>query len=200
MEAPPLKGEIGSLEALTAKGVPRDLTPELDVHLLDAAMWFIQRDARCDSGRALPAVQKGRTALHLAASNGQYEIVSYICVVPGINVNVQDQFGFTPLHLTAHSPNHDDQRACVIKEVLNVKNINPNSVMDGKFHDAADFQGSRITVLHLAVRGKFKDAVDLLLAWRPKQGDETIIDVGLRWPWGFTPLHLAIRGMNVPII
>ncbi len=38
MEAPPLKGEIGSLEALTAKGVPRDLTPEFDVDLLDAAM------------------------------------------------------------------------------------------------------------------------------------------------------------------
>ncbi|CAK9266333.1 unnamed protein product [Sphagnum jensenii] len=69
MEAPPLKGEIGSLEALTAKAVPRDLTPEFDVDLLDAAM-----------------------------------------------------------------------------------------------------------------------------------GDETIIDVGLRWPWGFTPLHLAIRGMNVPIM
>jgi hypothetical protein len=50
----------------------------------------------------------------------------------------------------------------VIKELLNVKNINPNSVMDSKFLDAADFQGTGITALHLAVRGKFKDAVDLL--------------------------------------
>ncbi|CAK9868741.1 unnamed protein product [Sphagnum jensenii] len=69
--------------------------------------------------------------------------------------------------------------------------------MDGRFLDAADFQGSRIAALHLAVRGKFKDAVDLLSAWRPKQGDETIIDVGVRWS---TPLHLAKRGMNVPIM
>jgi ankyrin repeat protein len=149
---------------------------------------------------ALPAVERGRTALHMAASNGQAEIVRYICAVPGINVNVQDYFGFTPLHLAAHSPDHDDQRVCVIKELLNVKNINPNSVMDGRFLDAADFQGSRITALHLAVRGKFTEAVDLLLAWRPKQGDEAIIDVGVRWPWGFTPLHLAIRGMDVPIM
>ncbi|CAK9213026.1 unnamed protein product [Sphagnum troendelagicum] len=73
-------------------------------------------------------------------------------------------------------------------------------IIGGTDSKGPDFQGSRITALHLAVRGKFKDAVDLLLAWRPKQGDETIIDVGLRWPWGFTPLHLAIRGMNVPIM
>ncbi len=182
MEAPPLKGEIGSLEALTAKGVPRDLTPEFDVDLLDAAMvgppekflklwagvnlnsqavWSsesskelkpmytvdhpnqIEKMQDVIVGRALPGVQKARTALHLAASNGQYQIVSYICAVRGINVNVQDQFGFTPLHLAFH----DDQRACVIKELLNVKNINPNSVMDGKFPDAADFQHSRVTAL-----------------------------------------------------
>jgi len=65
-------------------------------------------------GWALPAVQEGRTALHMAASNGQYEIVNYICAVPGIKLNLQDLFGFTPLHLAAHSPDHDDQRVCVI--------------------------------------------------------------------------------------
>jgi ankyrin repeat protein len=146
-------------------------------------------------GRALPGVQKGRTALHLAASNGQYEIVSYICAVPGINVNVQDQSGFTPLHLAAHSPDHDDQRVCVIKELLSVKNINPNSVMNGAFLDADEFRYSTITALHLAVRGNFKEAVDLLLAWRPKQEDETISNVGVRWDRGYTPLHVAVRSL-----
>jgi ankyrin repeat protein len=152
-------------------------------------------------GRALPAVQKGRTALHLAASNGQDEIVSYICAVPGINVNVQDQFGFTPLHLAAHSPDHDDQRVCVIKELLNVKNINPNLVRECiTYGDTRE--NARLTALHLAVRCNFIEAVNLLLDWRPKQGNETISNiVGVRWFSGYaTPLHLAIRGGNFVII
>ncbi len=233
MEAPPLEGETGSLEALTAKGVPRDLTTLFDYRLLDAAMvgppeeflklWAgvnLNSQVVCSSesskelkpmytvdhpnqtkemqdvivGRALPAVQEGRTALHMAASNGQAEIVSYICAVPGINVNVQDQLGFTPLHLAAYSPVHDDQRVCVIKELLSVKNINPNLAMDGAILDVDEFRFLTTTALHLAVRGNFNEAVDLLLAWRPKQEDETISNVGVRWDWGYTPLHLAIRG------
>ncbi|CAK9868742.1 unnamed protein product [Sphagnum jensenii] len=145
-------------------------------------------------GWALPAVQKGRTALHMAASNGQAEIVRYICGVPGINVNVQDRLDFTPFHLAAHSPDHDDQSVCVIKELLNVKNINPNLAMDGSILDADEFILSKITALHLALRLNFKEIVDLLLAWRPKQEDETISNVGVRWDSGHTPLHLAIRG------
>jgi ankyrin repeat protein len=232
MEAPPLN-KIGSLEALTAEGVPGYLTPESHSDLMNAAMvgppekflelwagvnlnsqavwyqtdWILEYNPNQSketqdviAERALPAVQNGRTALHMAASNGQAEIVRYICTVPGINVNVQDQFGFTPLHLAAHSPDHDDQRVCVIKELLNVKNINPNSVMHGSLLAGTDFQGSRITALHLAVRGKFERAVDLLLAWRPKQGDETISNVGVRWSWGFTPLHIAIRGVDFLIL
>ncbi|CAM6016183.1 unnamed protein product [Sphagnum balticum] len=124
--------------------------------------------------RALPVVQNGRTALHMAASNGQAEIVSYICAVPGINVNVQDEFGFTPLHLVAHSPDHGRRGVRVIKELLNAKNIDPNSVMDGRYLPEADFRDLRITALHLAVRNKFEDAVDVLLAWRPNHGDETL--------------------------
>jgi len=136
----------------------------------------------------------------MAASNGQAEIVRYICGVPGINVNVQDRFHFTPLHLAAHSPDHDDQSVCVIKELLNVKNINPNLVMNGSILDADEFIFSRITALHLAVRVNFKEAVDLLLAWRPKQEDETISNVGVRWDSGYTPIHIAIRGVHVSIL
>jgi ankyrin repeat protein len=238
MAAPPLEGKIGSLEALTAKGVPGDLTPESHRHLMNAAMvgppkqflelwagvnlnsqavWSSEPSEELKqkytvdhpnhdkmdgvyAERALPAVQKGRTALHMAASNGQAEIVRYICTVPGINVNVKDEFGFTPLHLAAQSPDHDDQRVCVIKELLNVKNINPNSEMKCAHWVGSDFEVSRITALHLAVGCEFKEAVDLLLAWRPKQGDETISDVGVRWSWGHTPLHLAIRGEHFLIM
>ncbi len=68
-------------------------------------------------------------------------------------MNVQDRFGCTSLHLAAHSRDHDNQRVCVIKELLNVKNINPNSVTDGRFLDAADFEDSRlrITALHFCI-------------------------------------------------
>jgi len=239
MAAPPLEGETVSLEALTAKGVPRDLTPEFDIDKLDAAMvgppqrflelwagvnlnsravwssepskelvqkYTVDHPNQTDEmpavirEMALPAVQKGRTALHVAASNGQADIVRYICAVPGINVNVQDKYGLTPLHLAAHSPDHDDQRVCVIKELLNVKNINPNLETICAFWAVDKCEGLGVTALHLAVRWKFKQAVDLLLAWRPKQGDETISNVGVRWSSGYTPLHLAIRGMDVPIM
>jgi ankyrin repeat protein len=147
-------------------------------------------------GSALTAVQKGRTALHMAASNGQAEIVSYICVVPGIDMNVQDQFGYTPLHLAAHSPDHDDQRVLVIKELLSGKNINPNLVVN-KFHAAnmledKIFGVSRVTALHLAVRGQFKKAVELLLTWHPEHKDE-IINVGAHdRSYQCTPLHFAV--------
>ncbi|KAH8934210.1 hypothetical protein BDL97_18G071300 [Sphagnum fallax] len=214
MESPRLKEKIGSLKALITTDVPGDLTPESHIDLMYAAMrgppekfvelWagvnlnfqtvWSQSNQMDMIEELAAALQNGRTALHMAASNAQAEIVSYICAVPGINVNVQDQLGFTPLHLAVHSPDHDDQRVCVIKELLNVKNINPNLAMDWRFHHATELQFSRITALHLAVRGDFKEAVDLLLAWRAKQEDETISNVGVRWDWGYTPLHVAIRG------
>ncbi len=209
MEEPPLNGKIGLLKALIATDVPGDLTPESRSDLINAAMVgppekFLELWAGVNlnfqivwSAKDLrpAALQNGRTALHMAASNGQAEIVSYICAVPGINVNVQDQLGFTPLHLAAHSPDHDDQRVCVIKELLSVKNINPNLAMDGSFLDADEVRFSTVTALHLAVRGNFKEAVDLLLAWRPKQEDETISNVGVRWDSGYTPLHLAVSSL-----
>ncbi|CAM6016184.1 unnamed protein product [Sphagnum balticum] len=224
MDAPPLEGKIGSLKALIATDVPGDLTPESQSDLMNAAMvgppekflelWAgvnLNSQAVCnkksqlaaivESTSALPVVRTGGTALHMAASNGQAEIVRYICAVPGIDVNVQDQFGFTPLHLAAHSFHHDDQRVCVIKELLNVKNINPNLMVDVINFDEDNCEEVNITALHFAVRCGFKEAVDLLLAWRRKQGDETIRNIaGVRWYPGFTPLHLAIRGKHFQIM
>jgi ankyrin repeat protein len=147
-------------------------------------------------GSALPAVQKDRTALHMAASNGQAEIVRYICTVPGVDMNVQDQFGYTPLHLAAHSPDHDDQRVLVIQELLTGKNINRNLVVN-RFHPAniledKIFGVSRVTALHLAVRGQFKKAVELLLTWHPDHKDE-IVNVGAHdRSYQCTPLHFAV--------
>ena len=42
-----------------------------------------------------------RTALHKAAHSGYYEIMEELLKVEGIDVNVQDKRGFTPLYLAA---------------------------------------------------------------------------------------------------
>lgn len=50
----------------------------------------------------------GRTPLHYACWNGQYEIVKFFNDSEAINPNKQDEFGFTPLHLTQFE--HKDYR------------------------------------------------------------------------------------------
>ena len=42
-----------------------------------------------------------RTALHKAAHDGNYDIVEELLKVEGIDVNVQDKRGYTPLYLAA---------------------------------------------------------------------------------------------------
>ena len=40
----------------------------------------------------------GRTALHLAAAEGRYEVVDYLVSHSNVNVNVKDRWGNTPSH------------------------------------------------------------------------------------------------------
>ena len=48
----------------------------------------------------------GRTALHLAASEGQFEVVDYL-IKRKVNVNAKDRWGGTPLK-DAKKSNHTD--------------------------------------------------------------------------------------------
>ncbi len=66
-----------------------------------------------------------------------------------------------------------------------------------KFHGTNNLEDkifgvSRVTALHLAVRGQFKKAVELLLSWHSEHKDE-IINVGAHdRSYQCTPLHFAV--------
>ncbi len=80
---------------------------------------------------ALAAFHEGRTSLHMAASNGHVDIVSYICGLKHsrrVNVNIVDKLGYTAaLHLAAHSQCHGSCNK-VIAEVLKITNVDANVV------------------------------------------------------------------------
>jgi ankyrin repeat protein len=124
---------------------------------------------------ALPGVYPGRTALHTAAAYGNVEIVKIICKVEGIDLNLKDVFGYTPLHLACYSTH--ENRDEVIKTLLSCKEIDANV--------SARERGYNLTALHLAVKARSKDVVDALL--------NTNIDVDARSSGGWTPLHLAVK-------
>ncbi|KAH9569362.1 hypothetical protein CY35_03G129100 [Sphagnum magellanicum] len=146
-------------------------------------------------GQEPPYEDIGTTALHMAAANGQADIVKKICSVEHIELNLRDMFDYTPLHLAANSRHVN--RDLVIDELMHRSHahlVNAN---------AAAKSGSQrllynVTPLHLAVMAHFRKnhtyIVEKLLEWKPKKGpyDKSIIDVSSRSGWGFTPLHILV--------
>ncbi|CAK9868604.1 unnamed protein product [Sphagnum jensenii] len=142
---------------------------------------YLVRGSRVVSD-ALPLLQQGRTALHIAAANGQLDIVRTICAFRHIEVNIKDKFGYTPLHLASYSLLVDSD--LVIQELMRTRSINVNAVSNkdrGKF-----------TPLHLAVMGNVSPNVKMLLEESVGKYGNVTIDVGARSSPGLTPLHLAI--------
>ncbi len=127
----------------------------------------------------------GRTALHMAAANGQEAIVRFICGARDVRVNIKDKFGYTPLHLACHSP---ASPGAVIDMLLD-SNIDLISV------NANEVSKNGETPLHFAVRSKFTRAVKKLLEWKPSAGEyyNSAIDVGVKSNEGETPLLLAVH-------
>jgi ankyrin repeat protein len=136
-------------------------------------------------GNALPAIYPGRTALHMAAANGNSEIVRAICDVgEEVDLNKRDVFGYTPLHLACYSthPRRDE----VIKILLATQYIDANA--------AAKPKGYYFTPLHLAIKAKSTDIVDMLLDWCPiGKNYRKVLDVDTKSISGWTALHLAVR-------
>ncbi|KAH9569367.1 hypothetical protein CY35_03G129400 [Sphagnum magellanicum] len=144
------------------------------------AIWHVLKVIR----NALPAIYPGRTALHMAAANGNSKIVEEICKVKDIDLNKRDVFGYTPLHLACYSTHA--RRDEVIKILLATQYIDANA--------AAKPKGYYFTPLHLAIKAKSTDIVDMLLDWCPiGKNYRKVLDVNTKSISGWTALHIAVR-------
>jgi len=144
------------------------------------ASWHVLKVIR----NALPAIYPGRTALHMAAANGNAKIVEEICKVKDIYLNKRDVFGYTPLHLACYSTHA--RRDEVIKILLATQYIDANA--------AAKPKGYYFTPLHLAIKAKSTDIVDMLLDWCPiGKNYRKVLDVNTKSISGWTALHIAVR-------
>ncbi len=144
------------------------------------------------------------TALHMAAANGQADIVKQICSVKHIQLNLQDTFGYIPLHLAANSRHVNRDR--VIDQLMHQSHahlVNANAVDKTRSEDDLGISiDNNFTPLHLAVMAHFRTdhtyIVEKLFQWKPKEGpyykSKSIIDVSARsGPKGLSPLHIVLK-------
>ncbi|CAM6027365.1 unnamed protein product [Sphagnum balticum] len=138
--------------------------------------------------KASPRIYPGRTALHMAVAYGKLEIVDEICRArPRVDFNIQDGFGYTPLHLACASTL--DNRDEVIKALLDGKDISQ------EINANVMAKRNYFTPLHFAVKARSKTAVSELLGWNPTGGAyfRQILDVDAKSAGGLTALHLAVK-------
>ncbi|CAM6055621.1 unnamed protein product [Sphagnum tenellum] len=136
--------------------------------------------------KACAVIYPGRTALHMAAANGQVDIVNEICDMKPSEVDFQakDVFGYTALHLACYPRSENDSAKALEVITRLLENVDPNVVAKEK--------GFYFTALHLAVKTKSKHIVDMFLDWNPRGPNSgKVLDVGAKSSSGLTALHLA---------
>lgn len=146
---------------------------------------------------------KRRTALHIAARNGQLDIVNYLLTLP-VNIDAADQYGMTPLHLSVKHGHHDVTLALLAHLAdVNKKMINGCSplflaALHGRAQDfqsllqhGADLSAAqdnvfKLTPLYAAALRGHNHMLQLLL--------NNGIDINERSIDGRTALFLAVKG------
>ncbi|MDR0288956.1 MAG: ankyrin repeat domain-containing protein [Rickettsiales bacterium] len=155
-------------------------------------------------------VEISLTLLHIAAASDDDSVMQAL-IKAGADVNTEDNYGITPLHLAAQNGHKN-----AIGTLLKAKRINVNAkdqygktplhLATAKNHnDAIEalLKAKRIDVnakdqyektpLHLAAKYDKKDAIEALLKAKG-------IDVNAKDRYGRTPLHLAVGQHNLHIV
>lgn len=148
----------------------------------------------------------GRTALHIAATNGHLNIISYLLTKKNCNVNVQDNFNNTPLKDALE--NKHSQIAKILKEnggILTNSNIGcelcnlvannkvsklNEKILQGIDLNIPDYDGR--TALHIACSVGNSKIVKLLIENGAKSN--------IKDKWGGTALDDAVKYNNNEIV
>jgi ankyrin repeat protein len=158
-------------EATDLRGTPilvsaAALSSDTSDRLNEAIAMLLARGRANPNARDRAAIGDGRSALHLAAANGDEELVEML-LAAGANPNVQNRVGETPLHFAAAHGNIETVRILIAH---------------GAFLNARS-RYTRITPVMAAAESGYADVVELLIQRRA--------DIFSKNTFGDTPLTMA---------
>jgi serine/threonine-protein phosphatase 6 regulatory ankyrin repeat subunit B len=142
-------------------------------------------------------------ALHFAAQRGSAQIVDSFLQRPEITINVQDDKGFTPLHLAAHQGH-----VGVVERLLQLKGPSQLALMDGAANRSVHLTSESRHPNELNINGINKDG-NTPLHLASEEGHVKVVQVLLEhisessFNWknndGNTPLHLATNNGHAEV-
>lgn len=158
-------------EARDLKGSPilvsaAALSSDNSLRLHDAIQVLLSRGHANPNARDHGQIGDGRSALHLAAANGDRDLVEML-LAAGANPNVQNRVGETPLHFAAAHGHLETARILIAHGA----------------HLNAASRYTRITPVMAAAESGYADVVELLIERRA--------DIFARNTFGATPLAMA---------
>ncbi|XP_059166846.1 uncharacterized protein LOC131949099, partial [Physella acuta] len=128
---------------------------------------------------------KGETALHISCKKNDFEKLKELLLTPGVNVNITDHYGWTPLHEACLHGSYE----CVKILLEYMPNIDSSQYLENYENSLkVDLNASSpdgITPLLDAVRNNHLDICQLLL----KYGGKRLLNA--KTIYGQTPLELA---------